>query len=259
MKKHQNAILRGLKSRIRQLTEQFDETDAIRHNATKGSLREAYLKDFLANFVPQRLGVNSGFITDCRGDEISPQIDLLVFDQSQMPGFTISKFVTLVPIEASVMAIEVKSMLKSEHVDQIKAQQSSVRKMRFAATSLKRECLHTVDCIGIPTFVFALESVCSKEKLLEWFEEIDALEAVCVVGKYVILRDPRSLVPQLIETDGEHLEILHFLARFHRDLESYAPFVCSAQVGDEKIECKFDFGAYLTFDVPYPGTKAGDE
>jgi Domain of unknown function (DUF6602) len=79
MKHQRNPILRGVVSRVRQLLEQYRESEIIEHASTKGSLREAYLKQFLADFMPHPFAVTEGFVTDCRGDELSPQIDLLVF------------------------------------------------------------------------------------------------------------------------------------------------------------------------------------
>ena len=138
MKRHLNPILQGTTSRVRQLVEQFEESKSIRHDATKGSLRETYLKDFLAEFVPHRLAISSGFITDSKGAEITPQLDLLVFDKASLPSFVMSAFCTIVPLEASRLAIEVKSNLKHEHFKQIKAQQEAIRRMRLAWTAKGR-------------------------------------------------------------------------------------------------------------------------
>ena len=155
MKSHRNVILKGVVARIRQLLDQYEESKIIGHDTTKGSLREAYLKQFLADFVPHPFVITSGFVTDCRGEDISPQIDLLVFDRTSIPGFALSTFVTVLPVEAVRLAIEVKSTLKAAHLAQIKSQQDAIRRLRFAWTSEGRRYLKTVDCLGVRQFVFA--------------------------------------------------------------------------------------------------------
>lgn len=82
MKRHVNAVLQVVESRVRQLLERYEESTAIEHKATKGSLREGYLRQFFAELVPNSVQLRSGFVTDCRGEVISPQIDLIAFDST---------------------------------------------------------------------------------------------------------------------------------------------------------------------------------
>jgi hypothetical protein len=168
MKQHRNPILRGVVSRVRQLLEQYEESKVIQHDATKGSLREAYLKQFLADFIPYPFVLRSGFVTDCRGDTISPQIDLLVFDKTSIPGFSLNEFVTFVPLETVRLAIEVKSVLKASDIAQIERQQEAIRGMRIALTTPDRKYLKTVDCLGISQIVFAFDSECSHQTLCDF-------------------------------------------------------------------------------------------
>jgi hypothetical protein len=261
MKYHRNAIVKGIVSRIRQLREQYIESAIIEHSSTKGSLREAYLKQFLADFVPHPFVLTSGFVTDCRGDRITPQIDLLLLDRTSVPGFALSQFVTVVPLEAVRLSIEVRSILQSTHFQQLQAQQNAIREFRFAWTTEGRKYLKTVDCAGLPQFVFAFESECSKETLTDWFSRETHLEAICVVGKFILLRDPNTAKVEQFEADVEYTEVLHFLGLLHSTIQSsdreLRNQVHTTPEGDQAFYP--DFGAYLTFDVPYPPCKSGDE
>ncbi|HEV8063166.1 MAG TPA: DUF6602 domain-containing protein [Gemmataceae bacterium] len=100
MKKQINPILSAAISRIRQFIGQYQESGSIDHRGTKGALREGYLKQFLAGFIPPAFTLKSGFVTDSQGVQISPQIDLLAFDKTSIPDFALSDFVTIVPIES---------------------------------------------------------------------------------------------------------------------------------------------------------------
>ena len=252
MKKHHNPILRGTTSRVRQLLEQFEESKAIRHDATKGSLREAYLKDFLAGFVPPDLAISSGFITDSRGADISPQLDLLIYDKRSLPSFVMSAFSTIVPLEASRLSVEVKSNLKHEHFDQIKCQQETIRKLRFAWTTQDRKYLSTTNCLGLSQFVVAFETACSQETLQKWFSEEAMLEVICVVGQFCMLRDPTTRLPEIIATNDHFLDVMQLVTRLHSSLFQGADSVKTVirDTPEGKLPFHPDYGAYLTFDVP---------
>jgi hypothetical protein len=261
MKTHRNAILKGVVSRLRQLREQYEESAIIEHNATKGSLREAYLKQFLADFVPYPFVLTSGFITDCRGDRITPQIDLLVFDRTSVPAFALNQFVSILPLETVRLLIEVKSLLQAKHFQQIQEQQAAIRELRFAWTTEGRKYLKMVDCAGMSHFVFAFETECSSDTLMEWFTQEAHLEAICVVGKFILLRDPNTAKVELIKADVQFGEVLHFLRLLHATIQSNDRElrISSHATPEGELTLYPDLGAYLTFDVPYPVVKSGDD
>jgi hypothetical protein len=255
MKQHRNPILKGVASRVRQLLEQYEESKVIQHDTTKGSLREAYLKQFLAEFVPYPFMLRSGFVTDCRGQTISPQIDLLVFDKTSIPGFALNEFVTIVPLETVRLAIEVKSVLRASDIAQIKRQQEAIRGMRVALTTPDRKYLKTVDCLGISQIVFAFDSECSHQTLCDWFRDVEALEAVCVVGKFILMRDPNTGQVESVKSDTEQGEMLHFVSKVYTTvLGSHREYraLSNPTTSNGNLPWEPDFGAYLTFDVPYP-------
>lgn len=255
MKQHFNPILRTVESRIRQLVERYQESLAIPHSATKGSLREGYLKQFLAEFVPSSLQIRSGFVTDCRGLEISPQIDLLIFDPSSLPAISMDAFVTLLPIEAVRLSIEVKSTITKPDIEQVQLQQEIFRKMRYSFTTSKREYLTTVDCAGIPQFIVSFDSECSRETIREWFNVESSLTAVCVIGKFFAGRDFRSNAIEIIEGDSRHTEIMQFLSAIRTQLDITKLELrdgLKQMTPDGELDFSPDIGSYLTFDVPYP-------
>lgn len=145
-KANRNPIYQGVVSRIRRLLQNFEESNAIKHAGTKGSLREAHLRQFLCDFVPLLFEIKSGFVTDSRGADISPQIDLRVFDKKSISTFALSDFATIVPLEAARLSVEVKSTSKSGHLAQITTQQKSIRRMGFTWTFLSNRHL-SIACV----------------------------------------------------------------------------------------------------------------
>lgn len=77
---------------------------------------EINIRDIISNFIPERYLVKTGHIVDSKGN-VSPQIDIIIFDRLSTPKFFESTNNTVYyPIE-SVLAIgEIKKNLKSDHI-----------------------------------------------------------------------------------------------------------------------------------------------
>ena len=83
--------------------------EIITHNLSRGTFAESLLREVIAEFLPQRYAVATGFIMD--RPRRSSQIDILVYDQlTDSPVFRDGGFVVLTPGTAK-LAIEVKSHL----------------------------------------------------------------------------------------------------------------------------------------------------
>lgn len=83
--------------------------EGLRHNALKGQLREILLSQLFEPFLPPDVRVVSGSIVSFDGAQ-SPQIDAVIYAPSILPAFLLEK-TGLVPVEAALYAIEVKSRL----------------------------------------------------------------------------------------------------------------------------------------------------
>jgi hypothetical protein len=254
MKEQRNPILLVVQSRIRQLLAQYDESASITHAATQGSLREGYLMNFLVDVLPASLRASGGFVTDGRGRTITPQVDLLVYDPTILPAAVLDERVVVLPIEVVLMAAEVKSTLNTATMDQIRKQQESLRKLRYSWTASERKYLLTTNCAGIPHFVFAYDSTISSDSVKSWFDDESHLNGVCVVGKWLLFRNPRGEPPiQFVQGDEERAEILQLLPLMLASLEASKRELqgIEREVAPGVHESfSTDLGAYLTFDVP---------
>ncbi len=92
----------------------FLETSAVTHTGIKGTKREDALRVFIAERLPTRYGVATGEVVD-QFNTSSPQLDVLVFDQTRNFSFSEGTGHVL-PAEALLASIEVKSKLSAEEV-----------------------------------------------------------------------------------------------------------------------------------------------
>lgn len=106
--RHLGDIFRTL---AHQMQELFSETlRHVDHPLELGIARERLLVDYLRRFLPERYGIDTGFVVDSK-DEISKQIDIVIYDQVISPIFEIPGKIKYFPCECVVAVGEVKSTI----------------------------------------------------------------------------------------------------------------------------------------------------
>lgn len=179
-------IKRVFISRLNQLMKAIEESKSISHSATKGALRESYLREIFDDIMPPAISVGSGFICDCFGT-ISPQIDFLIAERHNMPSLTLMKDVALVPIETAIYAIEMKSRIEKGALKQLKTQFEQCGKME-PLIMLEGSAHYNNAAMDIFFSLVGLESSLVKEELKSWFKEIPPLQNICVIGGFALQR-----------------------------------------------------------------------
>lgn len=103
-----------------ELMAKYVVSSTIRHKGEKGRQREHGLVLFLREHLPLAYGVATGEITTSYcytvtplGEEVSPQCDIILYDQINYPILGKSDPVQQVPIDAVYAVIEVKSSIDS--------------------------------------------------------------------------------------------------------------------------------------------------
>jgi len=86
-------------------------TKEISHNLKSGEAREHALREILKKYLPQRIGIDQGFIIDTQGRE-SKQIDIVVYDKTVATIFEASD-IKYFPCEVVLAVGEVKSDIDS--------------------------------------------------------------------------------------------------------------------------------------------------
>jgi hypothetical protein len=106
----------------------------------------------------------------------------------------------------------------------------------------------------MPQIVMAFDSDCSEKTLSGWFTKERGLQALCVIRKYIMMRDPNTDKVETMRADANHEEILHFVSKVyttilqsHRELKAASIIVTT----DGSVPGEPDIGSYLTFDMPF--------
>lgn len=102
---------------FRKISEQFDIefgeiAREISHRAKSGEARECALRSILRKYLPQRVGVDEGFVIDAQGGE-SKQIDMVIYDKTVATVFEVSG-IKYLPCEIVLAVGEVKSDIGSK-------------------------------------------------------------------------------------------------------------------------------------------------
>jgi hypothetical protein len=98
------------------LVARYNEAAAVKHMGDRGENREAVLREFLSEHLPNRFGVAKGEVVTRSGRQ-SHSADIIIFDAAYAPVLYAGDTL-IVPIEAVYGIIEVKSKLsKAEFRD----------------------------------------------------------------------------------------------------------------------------------------------
>ena len=84
----------------------------IEHNLEDGKYREYLVTKVLQKIIPSKYSITNGFIIDS-DNNISQEMDVIIYDKNYVPPFFDETY-TVVPIEAVIAVIQVKTTLKSD-------------------------------------------------------------------------------------------------------------------------------------------------
>ncbi len=101
-------------SAVEQFGIELKNTASISHKGNRGTAREQLLRDFFARNMPDRFAVTHGEAVDLSG-RTSQQFDLVIYDKISNFPFS-SEGVTILPAEAVLATVEIKSKLDSKEV-----------------------------------------------------------------------------------------------------------------------------------------------
>jgi hypothetical protein len=115
-----------MEARLGRLNEAFKLGGLLEHGPTTGAVREDALRQLLVEFVPAEFRTTTGFVIDAAGS-ISPQFDIVLAPTSGLPSVGLLDNEKLVPIEATLATIEVKSGLSRDVEGQLRRQHDTFR------------------------------------------------------------------------------------------------------------------------------------
>jgi hypothetical protein len=97
----------------------------LHHKVSKGTLREILVSGAVRQFLPNQLTVSSGIVVNAEGLQ-SRQMDIVIFDNRVLPPFVCDQQVGIIPSQAVVATIEVKSSLMKKSITDASAAASEM-------------------------------------------------------------------------------------------------------------------------------------
>lgn len=181
-------LKKAIRCAVDHLRSSYELVGGVKHDGEKGAFREFFLANFLRPLLPHQFGVGSGVVVDASGNQ-SRQTDVIVYDRRRLPPLMLAGDRGLFPIDSVLVMIEVKSILKAEHLSEIVEAAKLVApdgKLRIATPGTME-----AESTFYPLFaVFAYESDAKEKDELTRLEEQspggkDLLRVLCVLDKGV--------------------------------------------------------------------------
>lgn len=212
-----------LQSIIEGFISQANALIKLKHNLTKGQLREVFVKNFIKHFLPGYLDIGNGIIINNQGDE-SKENDIIIYDNRMLPPFLLSvESTNIFPIESVVATIEVKSLLKKPAL--MKTEENARYLIKHVWKKNKwlfKPDSHILACL----FGFDGQNIkgLSSEKNKWISENISALRLICSVRRFswaTIYNDKNKKGEWVYgNADSEFTEIRRFLGLFVDNLRT---------------------------------------
>jgi hypothetical protein len=191
----------------------------------RGAFCERLLKEFFREVIPRDFSILSGIVCDCHGGS-SPQLDMIVVDDSQLPPLALYEDSAFVPVEAALMVAEIKMRFTSAALDQVSRQAAALASLRPSHRAEEGGIALAGGGTPVYSFVLALASDVPEVRLLEWLSHPDNrnVVAVCVVGECAYVRNSAGTpcCDRASEAAGRYGETLNFVGTLYHALRTAA-------------------------------------
>lgn len=117
-------------TQIRSALDDFRASASVHHAGTKGRAREIAVSRLFQPFVPEWVRLTSGHLADSYNGQTG-QLDVIMHDPRLLAPVMFDPACSIVPIEASLAVIEVKSRLDATGVREALSHANSVRGLSF--------------------------------------------------------------------------------------------------------------------------------
>lgn len=187
IKAHTTAILEGIIA-------QASSLGPITNPTLKGELRELLIADMFSRFLVPDFGIGTGQIINQK-EELSHQIDIIIYDKRILPPFVQYTNLGLYPAEAVIAVIEVKSQLSKEDIIETSEKNCELLSDIYSREASIYKDLHRFQPLtSIVGFFdrlnFQYENTPeNRNHIQEWINEnAPYLWSVCLMGKFSWLK-----------------------------------------------------------------------
>ena len=156
----------------RRLQAEGDAARSFQHGSNRGQIREAFVREFLAQNISEFWGIGTGEVIhkDASPEELRHQIDVVVHNK-KFPKLSLATGIDLFFIETVSSFIEIKSHLTKERLRKAAA----VTKRIKSLADFPRQRINPIGLVETPrpySFVFAYEGPKNIDTVLKWLKEI---------------------------------------------------------------------------------------
>ncbi|MFC4495805.1 DUF6602 domain-containing protein [Streptomyces ovatisporus] len=124
----------GVARRLQEEVNTFNRL--IGHSGEQGKENELSLVRLMENLLPSAIGTGSGMIIDSTGN-YSRQMDIIIYDAANQPTIMAQTNQTIFPIESVLLAIEVKTTLTEDELEDCIEKSESIKRLQPCGD---REC-----------------------------------------------------------------------------------------------------------------------
>lgn len=137
-------------TQIRDALSKSKDAHDFSHPGLKGRLREIVIEDLISPLLPNGFNVSTGIVVDSFGNE-SLQQDVIIYSTTVLPEFMRRREQVIVPVEACIQVIEVKSRLNATNMKDAIVKGKSVKNLQL----MKQEPGRILESLGVkaPKFV----------------------------------------------------------------------------------------------------------
>jgi hypothetical protein len=181
----------------------------VEHPLVKGRLRELVVDQLLRPVLPPSFGLGTGVIVDTRGGTAG-EIDIVVYNRDILMPLLYGERDGIFPVEACLYAIEVKSVLERNHIEE------TISKFRRVSELHRLPPTNSFEPIGV---LLAFDDRIDKRErdaILRVSELADALEVPtirvgCVAGRAYWYFSHTEQCWRVFDADSEHSELVAFM------------------------------------------------
>jgi hypothetical protein len=218
-----NELYLGLvASRVKKALEDSQVAEAYDNQVLKGRAREIFISDLLKPFLSKNFEICTGHIIDSRNGH-SRQIDIIVFDSRIIPPIMLTEGEGVIPYEAVLATIEVKTTLNAEELDKSIENARSIKILNpnFQEILRNDKVKHSPVC-----YVFAFTSdLAEKDELKRLEERVEKsnrdnaeievpISGLCIADKCFLYCEDAKQRPLQFKTTAlgkNHLNVMEFL------------------------------------------------
>ena len=124
----------------------------INHSGVVGNFRELFLSELIKPYLSPQMEIATGKIIDSYRNQ-SNQIDTIIYDSSIIPPALIIQGLSVIPVEAVLATIEVKSTLRLDDLKKSIENGLSVKNLSMHESVINEKLLS-----NIPSYIFAFKS-----------------------------------------------------------------------------------------------------